>query len=274
VVRIFLPSVHVTDNRLSITDEKAHYLLSVLRCRKGDHLIVFDGSGICFMTVIKEACRREVFAEILETFSCNLESPLHSILVQGILKGEKMDTVIQKTTELGVNEIVPAVTERSQLRDTRRVKRWRKIAEEASRQSGRSVVPVVSEPVELKKVLTSCASQSTHQGFIFYEEGGMTLSEAIAVLQQTNTPNPSLDQSSSPAPLFVKTNTLIPPFIKGGKGGLVCCIGPEGGFTKEEVNFAEEKGLTVISLGKRILKAETAAISAVTLVQYLFGDMG
>jgi 16S rRNA (uracil1498-N3)-methyltransferase len=253
VVRIFLPSVHVTDNRLSITDEKAHYLLSVLRCRKGDHLIVFDGSGTCFMTVIKEARKREVFAEILETFSCNLESPLHCILVQGILKGEKMDMVIQKTTELGVNEIIPAVTERSQLRDTRRVKRWRKIAEEASRQSGRSVVPVVHEPVELKKVLTSCASQSTHEGFIFYEEEGMKLSEAVKVFSTKGSRNPS--------PL-------------AGEGELLILIGPEGGFTKEEVQFAEEQGLTVISLGKRILKAETAAISAVTLVQYLFGDMG
>jgi 16S rRNA (uracil1498-N3)-methyltransferase len=257
VVRIFLPSSHVTDNRLSIKDEKAHYLLSVLRCRKGDRLIVFDGSGTCFMTVIKEARRREVFAEILETFSCNLESPLDCILVQGILKGEKMDMVIQKTTELGVKEIVPAVTERSQLRDTRRVKRWRKIAEEASRQSGRSVVPAVHEPVELKKVLTSCAPQSMHRGFIFYEEGGMKLSEAVKVFSTKGSRNPS-------------------PLVGGGKGEgeLLILIGPEGGFTKEEVNFAEESGLTVISLGKRILKAETAAISAVTLVQYLFGDMG
>jgi 16S rRNA (uracil1498-N3)-methyltransferase len=257
VVRIFLPSAHVTDNRLSITDEKAHYLLSVLRCRKGDHLIVFDGSGTCFMTVIKEARKREIFAEILETFSCNLESTLHSILVQGILKGEKMDIVIQKTTELGVNEIVPAVTERSQLRDTRRVKRWRKIAEEASRQSGRSVVPVVHEPVELKEVLTSYASQSTHQGFIFYEEEGMKLSEAVKVFSTKGSKNPS-------------------PLVGEGKGEgkLSVLIGPEGGFSREEVTFAKEKGFLVMSLGKRILKAETAAISAVTLVQYLFGDMG
>jgi 16S rRNA (uracil1498-N3)-methyltransferase len=245
VVRIFLPSAHVTDNRLSITDEKAHYLLSVLRCRKGDHLIVFDGTGDCFRTSIIKAHRREVIAEIIEQFFCDHESHLHIILIQGILKGEKMDMIIQKTTELGVNEIVPAVTERSQLRDTRRVKRWRKIAEEASRQSGRSVVPVVREPVELKKYLTSSAFQATPQGFIFYEEEGMKLSEAVKV------------------------------FPKGkGEGELLVLIGPEGGFTKEEVNFAKERGLTVISLGERILKAETAAISAVTLVQYLFGDMG
>jgi 16S rRNA (uracil1498-N3)-methyltransferase len=240
LVRIFLPSARVTDNKLSITDEKAHYLLSVLRCRKGDHLIAFNGSGTCFMAVIRETRKREVFAEILETFSCNLESPLYSVLVQGILKGEKMDIVIQKTTELGVNEIVPAVTERSQLRDTRRVKRWRKIAEEASRQSGRSVVPAVKDPVELKTFLTSPDFQSTPRGLIFYEESGISLKRAMH------------DASHS----------------------LHLCIGPEGGFTKEEVNFAEERGLTVLSLGKRILKAETAAISAVTLVQYLFGDMG
>jgi 16S rRNA (uracil1498-N3)-methyltransferase len=150
-----------------------------------------------------------------------------------------------------VNEIVPAVTERSQLRDTRRVKRWRKIAEEASRQSGRSVVPVVHEPVELRKYLTSSAFQSASQGFIFYEEGGISLKHAFHMMQDAR------------YTIHDRTN----------KGGLICSIGPEGGFTKEEVQFAEEQGLTVVSLGKRVLRAETAAISAVTLVQYLFGDM-
>jgi len=252
VPRIFLPSAYVTDNTLSVTGDKAHYLISVLRCRKGEQLIVFDGTGNCFRTSIIKAHRREVIAEIIEQFFCDHESHLHIILIQGILKGEKMDIVIQKTTELGVNEIVPAVTERSQLRDTRRVKRWRKIAEEASRQAGRSVVPVVHEPVELKKVLTSYASQSTHQGFIFYEEEGMKLSEAVKV--------------------FPKEGKYALPLV--GERELSVLIGSEGGFSSEEVAFAKEKGFLVTSLGKRILKAETAAISAVTLVQYLFGDMG
>jgi 16S rRNA (uracil1498-N3)-methyltransferase len=257
VVRIFLPSVRVTDNKISITDEKAHYLLSVLRCRKGDNLIIFDGSGTCFMAVIRESRKREAVAEILESFSCHLESPLYSILVQGILKGEKMDMVIRKTIELGVNEIVPVVTERSQLRDTRRVTRWRKIAEEASRQSGRSAVPVVHEPVEMRQYLTYPPSHANLQGFIFYEEEGMKLSEAVKVLptNRGKTPPPRLGDAK-------------------GEGEMLILIGPEGGFTKEEVRFAEERGLRVISLGKRVLRAETAAISAVTLVQYLFGDMG
>jgi len=253
VVRIFLPSVLATDNRISITDEKAHYLLSVLRCRKGDNLIIFDGSGTCFRAVIREARKQEAVAEILESFSCHLESPLHSILVQGILKGEKMDMVVQKTTELGVNEIVPAVTERSQLRDTRRVSRWRKIAGEASRQSGRSMVPVVHEPVEMRKYLTASPVRANLQGFIFYEEEGMKLSEAVKA-----------------SPIMIDKT----PAGRLGDGEILILIGPEGGFTEEEVSFAEEKGLRVISLGKRVLRAETAAVSAVTLVQYLFGDMG
>lgn len=254
MVRLFLPSVHLTDNRLSITEEKAHYLLSVLRCRQGDQFVVFDGSGTCFMAVIKESRKREVIAEVLETFSCHLESDLHSILVQGILKGEKMDMVIQKTTELGVNEIIPAVTDRSQLRDTRRVKRWKKIAEEASRQSGRGVVPVVHEPVAMREYLTSSAARSGLHGFIFYEEEGMSLRNASDMMHGARcTIQGGADKAS---------------------GALYICIGPEGGFTREEVNFAEGRGLSIVSLGKRVLRAETAAISAVALVQYLFGDMG
>lgn len=257
MVRIFLPSVRATDARISISGEKAHYLLTVLRCRKGDNLIIFDGSGTFFTAVITEARKQEVIVEILESSPCHLESPLYSILVQGILKGEKMDMVIQKTTELGVNEIVPAVTERSQLRDTKRVVRWRKIAEEASRQSGRCVVPVVHEAVDMKNYLAFSPARRIFPGFIFYEEGGMSLSQAVAEFP-------------------VKYPRAISPLVSGGrsKGELFILIGPEGGFTKEEVAYAEERGLSVISLGKRVLRAETAAISAATLVQYLLGDMG
>jgi 16S rRNA (uracil1498-N3)-methyltransferase len=247
----------VTENRVTITDEKAHYLLSVLRCRKGDNLIIFDGKGTCFTAVIRAIRKREVVTEILETFSCHLESPLYSVLVQGILKGEKMDIVIQKATELGVNEIVPAVTERSQLRDTKRVSRWRKIAEEASRQSGRSIVPVVHEPVELRNYLAFSPVRATLSGFIFYEEEGMKLSEAVAAF-----------------PFKCGEGVSYPGSEERKETELLILIGPEGGFTKEEVGFAEERGLNVISLGKRVLRAETAAISAVTLVQYLLGDMG
>lgn len=243
--RIYLPLSDIKNGRISITDEKARYLTSVLRCKKGDELIVFDGEGNCLRTGILKAGRREVIAEVLEKFSCNTESPLNIILIQALLKGEKMDVVIQKTTELGVKEIIPVITERSQLRETRKVARWRKIAEEASRQSGRSVIPIIHEPMYFNDCLLSLVTRHSSlplNGLIFYEEGGMKLSKAVSSPQ---TPNSEL----------------------------IVVIGPEGGFTKKEIMLAEEKGLIVASLGKRILRAETAAISAVTIVQFLLGDI-
>jgi 16S rRNA (uracil1498-N3)-methyltransferase len=241
--RVFLSAVNFKENRISITDEKAKYLVSVLRCKKGDELIVFDGEGNCFRTTIIKADRREVVAEVIEKFPCNLESPLNITLVQGLLKGEKMDLVVQKTTELGVKEICPVITERSQLRETKKIARWRKIAGEASRQSGRSVVPVIHEPVEFMNFLKSQWSGVRCQGIIFYEEGGVTLKDAISSF------------IFHPSSFFV-------------------IIGPEGGFTRAEIDLAKENGFLVTSLGKRTLRAETAAITSVTLIQFLFGDIG
>jgi 16S rRNA (uracil1498-N3)-methyltransferase len=241
--RIYLPISRILDNRISITNEKAHYLTSVLRCGKGDELIIFDGKGDCFRTTILKADRREIITEVIEKFQCNAESNINITLVQGLLKGEKMDVVIQKTTELGVKEIIPVVTERSQLRETRKVARWRKIAEEASRQSGRSIIPVIHNPIKFFDILNLLRPSNKVKSLLFYEEGGMKLSEAVS--------------SFVPRPL-----------------SLFVFVGPEGGFTKEEVFLAKEKGLLVTSLGERILRAETAAISAVALVQFLLGDMG
>jgi len=251
--RIFIPPTAVKEGRVSITGEKARYLTSVLRFKKGDELIVFDGEGNCFRTKILKADRREVTVEVLEKFPYDTESPLSIILVQGLLKGEKMDLVIQKATELGVKEIQPVITERSQVRETRKVTRWRKIAEEASRQAGRTKVPVIHEALVFKNFLTEPEKlkrgQGGLKGFIFWEEGGVSLKEAV--------------QKISPSPL--------PSFTHSP---LYLLIGPEGGFTGDEIALAETEGLIVVSLGKRILRAETASLSAVALVQFLLGDLG
>jgi 16S rRNA (uracil1498-N3)-methyltransferase len=239
MLRIYLSNTHSVNNQISITADKAHYLASVLRCKEGDALVIFNGAGNCFKTKISKVGKKEVIADVLEKFPCNLESPVNITLVQSLLRGEKMDLVVQKTTELGVREIVPVVTERSQLRETRKTARWQKIAEEASRQSGRTVIPVVHEPVSFQDIFTG----NDLKGFIFYEEGGERFSDAVSSF----IPHPS---------------------------SLFIVVGAEGGFTKEEVELAKAKGLVAASLGKRILRAETAAIAAVTLAQYALGDMG
>jgi 16S rRNA (uracil1498-N3)-methyltransferase len=260
VPRIFLPIISIHNNQISITGEKARYLLSVLRCKKGDELVVFDGMGNCMKTSILKSDRREVIAEVIEKFIRDTESPVKIILVQGLLKGQKMDMVIQKATELGVKEIIPVITERSQPRETRKVERWRKIAEEASRQSGRTFIPIIHETVEFNKFFGKIGKlkgsgetvKQGHEemiGLICWEEGGLSLKDAVHKFSSSSI----LRVSDSPIHLL---------------------IGPEGGFTKEEVDIAEGKGLIVTSLGKRILRAETAAISAITLVQFLSGDLG
>lgn len=257
--RIFIPVANLRENQILITGEKARYLNTVLRSKKGDELSIFDGQGSCLRTKILKADKKELLAEVLETSVCNTESPVNIILVQGLLKGQKMDLIIQKATELGVREIQPVIAERSQIRETRKVGRWQKIAEEASKQSGRSIVPLINEPGEFNQFLaqlkqlrrngdTGERGHGEMQGFIFCEEKGASLKEAI-------------------------TKMSLLPNHRGTESPIYLVIGPEGGFTREEIFLAEEKGFIVISLGKRILRAETAAIAAVALIQFLVGDL-
>lgn len=245
--RIFLPFTE-TSGSILITGEKAKYLATVLRCKEGEALVIFDGKGASLKTIIRRITKKDILAEIVEAIRCDLKAPLPVTLTQGLLKGEKMDLVIQKTTELGIGKIAPVITERSQLRETRKLDRWKKIAEEAARQCGRSDIPDISEPLSFNELFTEKTMPDT-LNLLFWEKGGLPLKEAIH--------GQSLSQT--PASALQPVNILI---------------GPEGGFTNEEVELAKAHGCIVTSLGERILRAETAAISAVTLVQFLAGELG
>lgn len=247
--RIFLPSAGES-NFIKIEGERARYLSAVLRCKKGDEIVLFDGNT-SHKAIITGITKRHVTAEVIGILTVNTESSLNSVLIQGLLKGEKMEFVIQKTTELGVREIVPVITERSQIKETRKSPRWRKIAEEASRQSGRTAIPVIHEPMPFDDLFHSSSAlplPPRPKGIIFWEENGLPLKEAVSKI-----------------PLSPTTPFTDSPFF--------IVIGPEGGFTKEEIDIAKSRGLVVTSLGKRILRAETAAIAAAALVQFILGDM-
>lgn len=240
--RVFFPLRDESRN-ISITGEKAHYLLKVLRCKKGDSVEILNGKGMTFRCVIREISRKEIDAEIIEVQPYDTESPLNLILLQGILKGDKMDLVVQKTTELGIKEIFPVVTTRSQVRQTARVDRWRKIAEDASRQSGRTSIPIIQEPVGIKNIFEPLDSQPN--GFIFWEGGGINIKEAVMTFKQ---------------PISTYSHIYL-------------MIGPEGGFTEEEVKDAKSRGLIPVSMGRRILRSETSAIVSTALIQSLLGDL-
>lgn len=237
--RLFLPVSHES-GFIRVTGGKAHYLTNVLRCKKGDNVEILDGKGRSFQSVIKDISKREITLEIIGIQTYDTESPLNLILLQGLLKGEKMDLVIQKTTELGIKEIFPVITERTQVRETTKVRRWRKIAEDASRQSGRTLIPTVHDPAGIEDFFDSLSSNV--KGFIFWEGGGTNIKEAVSITS------------------FDCANIYL-------------LIGPEGGFSAQEVKRAQESGLIPVSMGNRIMRAETAAIVTTALIQCLLGDI-
>lgn len=241
-------------------DEKSVYLSpdetrharDVLRLQSGDEIFVFNGAGRefhCSVQVIKkDSTELSVIAEVAPT---RPESSLNLTLAIALLKGEKFDLVIQKATELGVNRIVPLDTERADVRPRsnkgaqKRVVRWRRIALEAAKQTGRATVPEIVAPLTVECLLTSAADKESSTNvtrLMFSERDGRSLSEA--------------------------TNSLA-----GQPAEIVALVGPEGGWTDKEIELARDCDWKIVTLGGRTLRAETAAIVAVTLIQHRFGDL-
>ena len=239
--RIFLQKLPLLKQPAVIEGEKAHYLFSVLRCKTGEGLIVTDEKGCSYSAQILSASKKEVAIAITGDYTLNTESNLNIILIQGLLKGEKMDFVIQKATELGVSAMIPVITERSQLRETRKHPRWKKIAKEASRQSGRTKIPQILETCSFRDIFDMPVLISG-KGIIFWEQGGELLPAVVNRLSHADK--------------------------------IFLLIGPEGGFSKEEALLASEKGFFTATLGNRILRAETASIAAVSIMQFALGDLG
>jgi 16S rRNA (uracil1498-N3)-methyltransferase len=235
--RVYVPKIPSNKSTVKLFGENARYLTTVLRLRNGDGFELFDASGANFDAVLVKVERSSVEAEIKGPSKRPIASKFNIVLLQGMLKGSKMDLVVQKTTELGVHEIIPLITARSQVRETRKLARWQKIANEASRQCGRVTVPVIREPMRFDEFFRSRRKLS---GYIFGEEKGRPLSD-------------------------------IP--VSGSGKKIITAVGPEGGFTDDEVTLAEKKGLVVTTLGSLILRAETAAISTVALLQFLHGGL-
>jgi 16S rRNA (uracil1498-N3)-methyltransferase len=234
-MRIFLPpELIAAKNGISLPQDKAHHLVSVIRAKTGDEVTIIDGKGKTYLAAISDIKKKAVFVNIIREIKSQPESSIRLMLCQGILKGEKMDLVIQKATELGVSEIVPLISERCQVRHTRKTDRWRKIAEEAAEQCGRAVIPAVCEPVKYADFI----GRLPDGGLIFWEGGGIRPDIALSRLRSS------------------------------GKC-IRMCVGPEGGFSLPEVEAAEEAGFIRTTLGNSILRAETASIAGAALIRFL-----
>ena len=234
---------------VELAADEARHLRDVLRLERGDEVFVFDGEGREFRCTIEESVRGSATLSVVsQVEAARPESTLDLTLGLALLKGEKFDLVVQKATELGVRRIIPVVTKLAdvRLRDAadgeRRVARWRRIALEACKQSGRALVPEVASPVLCASLIESGSSDIKGWRVMFAERGGSRLVETIKNLQAQ--------------PLAI-----------------TALVGSEGGWTDEEITLAESAGWSVVTLGGRTLRAETAAIAITALLQHAFGDL-
>ena len=239
--RLFSPIQLRANAELSFGSEQARYVGRVLRLRSGDALTVFDGSGGEYPATIGTVTKQELSLSIGEHVTRSTESPLKIRLVQGISRGERMDIVVQKATELGVHRISPVLTDFSVVklepdRAAKRREHWQKVAQSACEQCRRNIVPAIDAPQSLLDWFGDNAGSDDLQLIL--------RADAVETLPAIDVPGSEL--------------TIL--------------IGPEGGFSEAEYERATVAGLRAVRLGPRILRTETAALAALSIAQATWGD--
>jgi 16S rRNA (uracil1498-N3)-methyltransferase len=243
--RFFIDSRLLQQERPSLEGEEANHILRVLRLGPGDRIVLFDNSGWEFEAQITGLQSGQVFCEVLEKKWVPRESPLKVALAIPLIRPQPLEWIYQKGTELGVHSFYPYYSSYSGRNFSSREmggrqERWKRIITAAAKQCGRNCLPEVMAPGSFDQVL---------------ETGGPGLrilpyeGETIYTLREIADRTPET-------------------------GWVMACIGPEGGFSPEEVRRAKEKNYFTISLGPRIMRAETAVLTLVGLLQYLWGDLG
>jgi 16S rRNA (uracil1498-N3)-methyltransferase len=245
--RFFVDEIRQEDRSATIKGSEAKHIATVLRMGPGDRMVLMDGTGKRFQALIESVHRREVLVTLEKALPLPPASPLRITLCQALLKPSAMDYLVQKTSELGVDEILPFVSERTVLKQSahasaNRLRHWREIAQSAAKQSDR-IKPAEIGPLSAFTELLERWTREDVAKIILWED------ESTRDLK-------SLLRSWLP----VKR--------------IVGMVGPEGGFSSQEVRAAGEAGFVSASLGHRVLRAETAAITVVTLFQYEGGDLG
>lgn len=239
--RFYVPPEQVSGEYVSFTTDQRKQIGSVLRLVPGDLTAVFDGSGIEYTVRIDHLDSQQARGLIIESSTPNVEPSLRFVLAQGLPKGERLDFILQKCTEIGVSEFVIMETRRSVPRIPadrleRRLERWRAIVREASEQSGRTRLPKVKGVIPFDETLSDTGDCDVR--LIAWEEAG---------------------------------GNTFDPALPDGTESVACFIGPEGGFTPEEAGAAQDAGANVVSLGSRILRTETAAVVMASVLIYSQG---
>lgn len=248
VSRLYTPMPLATGKLIELDDDNGHYVRTVLRLKKDNQIILFNGHGGEYLCTIAEASRKTVLINVGQWDDRTVESPLQVTLGLGISRGDRMDLTVQKAVELGVNRITPLLTERCvvQFKGEKKLQRllhWQKIVQHAAEQSGRTLLPVLSE-IEMLPIWVD--SQQDLKVFLDpYAETALTELKP---------------ETMKACPEHSRRVTLL--------------TGPEGGFSDQERDAAKASGFIPVRLGARILRTETASLAALAAVQLLWGDFG
>ena len=257
--RFTITPERIAGGRVVFDRNESHHLTRVLRLRSGDTVLAADGAGREY-TVRLERVGERATGTVLAVATRETESPVQITLVQSVPKGDKMESIVRASTELGVAHVVPVLTARTVVtlepgRWRDRARRWQRVATEAAKQCGRGVVPTVDTPRPLADVL---ALDEPADLRLCLWERAMTVEE----------------QAVGPARLPGTTLTAsLPPTLAPGARVLLL-VGPEGGLSQEEVEGAQARGWTIVGVGPRILRTETAGPAIIAVLQARFGDLG
>lgn len=240
--RLYIDQLIHANTLLDIGGDRAHYISRVLRLRIADQLTLFDGEGGEYPAQIDSISKRSVQVTVGSHLDVDRESQLSIHLLQGLSRGDRMDMVVQKATELGVAAVTPLITDHSVVklsgaRALKKIAHWRGIGASACEQCGRNVLPRIEQPTSFREWLGANVGDNRRRLIL----------------------NPYASDT------LRSCDDLVGP--------VVVLIGPEGGFSEVEYGLAEDTGFGAISLGPRTLRTETAALAVMTGLQTLFGDL-
>lgn len=240
--KFFVSKENINDHIITLEGDNAKHIGNVLRAKIGDKITVCDGEGRDYECEIEEITKGSVAAKITDIFSNNNEPSIKITLYQGLPKADKMELVIQKCIEIGIDRIVPIKTEHTVVKlegkEEKKLQRWNKIAEAAAKQCGRGKIPRVCGIMSFKDAVIEAAGLDS--AIIPYEK---------------------------------ERDNSLKSFAKEFRGESIgIFIGPEGGFSEEEISFAKERGISSVTLGRRILRTETAGLVASVILLYELED--
>ncbi|MDD2389202.1 MAG: 16S rRNA (uracil(1498)-N(3))-methyltransferase [Desulfobacterales bacterium] len=242
----FIDSTDISGNRCVISGQDARHIQTVLRKKTGDRIGLFDGNGYEYLARIEDVSSGRVQVVIDDRLPSAAESPVDIAVAQALLKDGKMDDLVRQVTELGITRWYPFTSSRCVPRpDPKRMEmrrqRWEKIAKEALKQCRRGRLPEIGSTLTFEQIL----------------KRGQEFDLSVVYWEGESTP----------------VRSMLPP-NDGRIRTILVLLGPEGGFSREEIQMALANGFLTATLGPRILRAETATVAACSLIQYLYGDLG